>query len=247
MGTDPFVSLCNTIWHPFRRETMRSCPFPVIFIALSIFVLAPALVLTLASAPAFAQNPGLGFSSAADLYCGFERDLDLAIPAPGTLVNSSVFVGGTDGYFSLACTFCVSDKNAIDVGSMSVIEQMPPSWTISSLENSEDNDSLPVAASIQSQFPNYVCWRLSGADFTFASPFFAPDEMFTLSITANADFQFVLDAQNSGWFKTDLSSGDFDVCDSLHTVGSSPFVGVSGPAIAVEQETSWSGVKKLFR
>lgn len=204
-------------------------------------------MLVLKPAPAFAQNPGVGFSGAQDLYCGFERDLEIEIPAPGTPVNSSVFVDGSDGFFSLACTFCVSDKNAIDVNSMSVNELLPASWTIAALQNSEDNDSLAVAASIQAQFPNYVCWRFSGADFTFSSPFFAPDEMFTLTLTANADFQFLLDVENSGWFKTDLSSGDFNVCDSLHSVGNSPFVGVSGPTVAAEQESSWGSLKTLFR
>lgn len=190
-----------------------------------------------------AQTPSIGISSGADLYCEYERDLNQTIGTPNTTVGGTVFAAdATEGFFSFYCTFCVSDINAVDYTTMTATPLMPQSWTVASLFNSVDNPfSFNISPEIMSSYPNYVCWLFQATDFTFTTGVNLPVNMFSFEINANADFEFVIDAgpSSSGWFSTGFMTGAFVACDSLTSVGE--------PPLTRTEESSWGGVKTLFR
>lgn len=199
--------------------------------------LMPMLALMCISTSATAQ-PMIGFSSEDDLYCESGRDLTQEIAAPNTQVEGSFFVTSPDEYFSIACTFCVSDKNAVDIGSMNITSQVDPVWVVN-LQDSESNPGTGVSQSIKDQYPNYICWAYQVTDFSFSVPFVPTANAFSISLDASSDFEFIIDPGNSAWFNTAFDTGFFEVCDTLQTVGE--------PPVTATEETSWGGVKTLFR
>lgn len=192
--------------------------FPITFII--------ACILSTASIVS-AQTPFLGVSNDGDQFC---QPSDLQV-GPG-MAQPVLFVTDSSGvgYFSIACTVCLTDATGITLDT--VITSLPSAWTFSPVQNSEDNPGVAVSDTIKNAYPNYKCWVLQGTDFSFSNPIFpgSSQEVYRLDFLASGTVGFVIDKQNSGWFTSSFVSGSFlNSCDTENSGGSGdPVFGIFG-------------------
>ncbi|RPJ41794.1 MAG: hypothetical protein EHM19_11110 [Candidatus Latescibacterota bacterium] len=137
------------------------------------------------------------------------------------------------------CTFCVTDSTHLGV---------PVSWTYAdagwtNTTLARDGDlmfTVAVSPYIISTYPKYICWLVTGADFTLVG---AP----LPHVIGTFSFQVASEGPITWIFDTDPLTTAVQTSQFLTTYDfDDPGETCITPA-AVEQGTSWGAVKQLFR